>query len=104
MAVYPSVFLFVGAVAMAASWLAMQTRFDDGTRVLAGGFSLAAWGIWSFYALDVESAHRAVTHSYDGLMYLGGAAAAIMLLFTISAAFSMLRGTDGSSIDNMGDA
>lgn len=103
MGVVPSVFLFTGAVAIAASWLAMQSRFDEGTRVLAGGFAMIAWAIWAFSALNVEIVTSCcrVTRSYRQLAFLGAAAGVIMLLFTISAAFGMLGDTAGSSMEDM---
>lgn len=101
MAVFVTVFLFVGVVAIGGSWLSMQSRFDEATRVLAGGFGMVSWWIWAYYALDVASAHRAVSHSYRPLAFLGAAAGVIMLLFTISAAFGMLGDTAGSSMEDM---
>lgn len=76
-------FVFVGVLALVGTLGAVETGLDHETRAISAAFSMAAWAYWAVSALSVDavaSDGSIVSETYLGLLALGAAAAAIMLL------------------------
>lgn len=82
-------FIFIGALAAIASYLAISRQVDE---VLGGSFAMFFWTVWALYANSVTvvaSSGEKVTEGYTPLFFLGVGAGLIMLLFVV-------RGVTGS--------
>lgn len=88
------VFLFVGVLGVLSSGAAMSSRLDMGTRTIMAMFSVVAWAIWSLQATDLQQLSHGDPYYYqfNSLMYLGAAAALIMLIVVVRGAMSTLQG------------
>jgi hypothetical protein len=56
--------LFVGAIALAASGVALLTS-DDNLAMITGVMGFVGWGIWTFGALNLEVARDATVYTYS---------------------------------------
>lgn len=58
-----SAWLFVGAVAILATGLALYTT-DNGVAMMMGTLGFITWGVWTFGSLDVRVVGDSVTYSF----------------------------------------
>jgi len=58
-----SAWLFIGAVAILATGLALTTT-DDGMAIMAGVLGFVTWGVWTWGSLDVRVVGDSVTYSF----------------------------------------
>lgn len=88
-------FVFLGLLAVLGVVGAVSTSLDHETRTIAAAFSMAAWAYWSISAFSVETVSngQVVAQNHVGLVALGAAASAIMLLVFAKLAFELLSGS-----------
>lgn len=79
---FQATFIFIGALAAIASYLAISRQVDE---VLGGAFAMFFWTVWALYAnsVSVHSGGQEFTEGYTPLFFLGVGCGLIMLLFVV---------------------
>lgn len=87
-----AVWAFVGLLAVGSSVGALL-NLDLGTRVIMAVFSMVTWMVWALQSTQLDVWSHGTRYSYDmnALLYVGGAAAVIMLLFAVKGTFALVN-------------
>lgn len=97
-----AVWLFFGLLALVVSAGAIAVRsVPQLVAQIATAFSVMVWAYWAISATNVvviTDGGGEIVRSYTGAMFLGLAAAAIMLLFLVESVFSLLGAGDTTDV------